>query len=111
MKKIIVLSLVFFISIPFLVFSTGVSESKAKAPVTVIFVLKNTTSTPPFEEIFSNFKDKTGNEVEIQALPAGEEYGQLMMTRFATNDYPDVFEMDPGTKQYIKFRASETLYD
>ncbi|OHE62425.1 MAG: hypothetical protein A2Y36_06090, partial [Treponema sp. GWA1_62_8] len=44
-------------------------------------------------------------------LPAGEEYGRLMQTRFATNDYPDLFEMDPGTKQYIKFRADETLYD
>lgn len=81
------------------------------AKVTITFVLKNTTTTAPFQEIFAQFKAKTGNTVEIQALPAGEEYGTLMTTRFATNDYPDAFEMDPGTKQYIKFRAAETLYD
>ena len=80
-------------------------------PVTVTFVLKNTTLTTPYEDIFSLYEASSENTVEIQALPAGEDYGQLMLTRFATNDYPDVFEMDPGTKQYIKFRAEDTLYD
>jgi raffinose/stachyose/melibiose transport system substrate-binding protein len=89
----------------------GSGEGARKGPVTVTFVLKNTTQTAPYEAIFAGFKAKTGNTVEIQALPAGEEYGTLMTTRFATKDYPDAFEMDPGTKQYIKFRAPETLVD
>jgi raffinose/stachyose/melibiose transport system substrate-binding protein len=80
-------------------------------PVTLTMVVQNTTNTAAYEAIFAAFKAKTGNTVEIQALPAGEEYGRLMQTRFATKDYPDLFEMDPGTKQYIKFRADETLYD
>ncbi len=79
--------------------------------VTLTMVVQNTANTKAYEEIFAAFKAKTGNTVEIQALPAGEEYGRLMQTRFATRDYPDLFEMDPGTKQYIKFRADETLYD
>jgi len=79
--------------------------------VTLTMVVQNTTNTAAYEAIFAAFKAKTGNSVEIQALPAGEEYGRLMQTRFATKDYPDLFEMDPGTKQYIKFRADETLYD
>ena len=35
----------------------------------------------------------------------------MVSARFATNDYPEVMEMDPGTKQYIKYRAEETLYE
>ncbi|HEY9054536.1 MAG TPA: extracellular solute-binding protein [Rectinemataceae bacterium] len=80
-------------------------------PVTLTMVVPNTVNTKAYEAIFAAFKAKTGNTVEIQALPAGEEYGRLMQTRFATKDYPDLFEMDPGTKQYIKFRAEDTLYD
>ena len=89
----------------------GAAEGARKGPVTITFVRKNTTLPAGYEQIFAQFKAKTGNTVEIQALPAGEEYGQLLMTRFATKDYPDVFEMDPGAKQYSKFRAEETLYE
>jgi len=111
MKKILILSLMVIVGVAFAGFATSQREAVPTGPVTVMFVLKNTTTTPPYEAIFAEYKKETGNTVEIQALPAGEEYGQLMMTRFATNDYPDAFEMDPGTKQYIKFRAAETLYD
>ena len=55
------------------------------------------------ERIFEAYTAESGIEVEIQAVPAGEDYGRLLQTRFATNDYPDLFTMDPGTKQYIKF--------
>jgi raffinose/stachyose/melibiose transport system substrate-binding protein len=113
MKKSLVgiVSVLLLAGIPFLGFTGGQTEGEATAPVTVIFVLKSTTIATPYEQIFANYEQKTGNKVEIQVLPAGEDYGRLMLTRFATNDYPDVFQMDPGTKQYIKFRASETLYD
>ncbi len=113
MKKSLigVLSVLVLVAVPFFSIAEGQGEAKAEAPVTIIFVLKSTTITDPFEQIFANFERTTGNKVEIQALPAGEEYGRLMLTRFATNDYPDVFQMDPGTKQYVKFRASETLYE
>lgn len=74
-------------------------------------VIPNTTNTAAYEQIFAAYKAKTGVEVEIQALPPGEDYGRLLLTRFNTGDYPDLFEMDPGTKQYTKFRADETLYD
>ncbi|HWR11726.1 MAG TPA: ABC transporter substrate-binding protein [Rectinemataceae bacterium] len=87
------------------------SVSAQAKGVTLTMVVPNTANTAAYETIFAAFKAKTGNSVEIQALPAGEEYGRLMQTRFATKDYPDLFEMDPGTKQYIKFRADETLYD
>ena len=89
----------------------GGVERARKGPVTITFVRKNTTLPAAYEQIFALFKSRTGNTVEIQALPSGEEYGQLLMTRFATKDYPDLFEMDPGPKQNTKFRAEETLYE
>jgi raffinose/stachyose/melibiose transport system substrate-binding protein len=89
----------------------GLSGSAAADKVTLIFVVPNTTNTAAYEQIFAAYKAKTGVSVDIQALPPGEDYGRLLLTRFNTGDYPDLFEMDPGTKQYTKFRADETLYD
>ena len=112
MKEVRTLAtLVLLLALATSLWAEGAREAAVPAPVTITFVLKNTTQTAPYEQIFAQYKAKTGNSVEIQALPAGEEYGQLMMTRFATNDYPDAFEMDPGTKQYIKFRAADTLFE
>lgn len=91
-------------------FATGDGEGSAK-PVTLSVVMHNNTLTGPFEEMYAIWEELTGNTVEISKLAAGEDYGAMMQTRFATNDYPDAFEMDPGTKQYIKLRAGETLYD
>jgi raffinose/stachyose/melibiose transport system substrate-binding protein len=90
------------------VWATGGRDSAA--PGRIIYALPNTTISGPYEEIFARYKAKTGAEVEIQMLPAGEEYGRILLTRFATADYPDAFTMDPGTKQYTKFRIEE-LYD
>lgn len=89
----------------------GLSGSAAADKVTLTFVVPNTTNTAAYEQIFAAYKAKTGVGVDIQALPPGEDYGRLLLTRFNTGDYPDLFEMDPGTKQYTKFRADETLYD
>ena len=91
-------------------FATGDAEGTAK-PVTLSVVMHNNTLTGPFEEIYAIWEEQTGNTVEISKLASGEDYGAMMQTRFATNDFPDAFEMDPGTKQYIKLRAEETLYD
>ncbi len=107
MKKKILLSL---LALAILATLVPVSVS-AQAKKTLTFVMKNETNPAAYEQIFAAFKARTGITVEIQALPSGEEFGRLMQTRFATKDYPDLFEMDAGTKQYIKFRADETLYD
>src|SRR5690606_36008154 len=51
---------------------------------------------------------KTGNKIEVQALP-GRDFDNMMKTRFSTGDFPDLFLMQPGTKQNIKLRAEDTL--
>jgi raffinose/stachyose/melibiose transport system substrate-binding protein len=87
------------------VWATGGRDSAA--PGRINFAVVNTTILAPFEEIFAKYKEKTGVEVDIQMMDTDERY---ILTRFATNDYPDAFVFDPGTKQYKKFRTEE-LYD
>lgn len=84
--------------------------AKTKAPVTLSFVISNTVDTAPFTKVFAEYEKKTGNKVELQALPGGD-FDNMMKTRFSTGDFPDLFLMQPGTKQNIKLRATETLYD
>lgn len=79
-----------------------------KDPVTLTFAIANTVDATPFNKIFKEFEAKTGNKVELQALPGGD-FDNMMKTRFSTGDFPDLFLMQPGPKQYVKLRASETL--
>lgn len=78
---------------------------------TISFVLPSTTENTPFLEIFRRFEEKTGHRVELQPLPGGAEYDNMIKIRFSTADFPDVLLMQPGTKQYVKLRAEETLYE
>lgn len=84
--------------------------AKAKDPVTLTFVIANTVDATPFNKIFEAYQKKTGNKVELQALPGGE-FDNMMKTRFSTGDFPDLFLMQPGTKQNVKLRAEETLQE
>ena len=90
--------------------SEGPASAPAKDPVTLTFLIPNTDDVTPYNEIFKAFEEKTGNKVEVQALPGGD-YDNMLKTRFSTGDFPDVFLMQPGTKQYVKLRADETLYE
>ncbi|WP_341277810.1 ABC transporter substrate-binding protein [Paenibacillus sp. FSL H8-0537] len=92
---------------------TAAAEASAKPsakPVTLTFLIPNTEDVTPYNLIFKEFEAKTGNKVEVQALPGGD-YDNMLKTRFSTGDFPDVFLMQPGTKQYVKLRADETLYE
>ncbi|MCK9547033.1 MAG: extracellular solute-binding protein [Sphaerochaeta sp.] len=107
MKKLISLLLVLVIA--FAVFAAPSAEVGPKKPSSLTVVVPNTTILDPLEKIFAKYTAEVGIKVEIQALPAGEEYGRLLQTRFATKDYPDLFTMDPGTKQYTKFGVDRLL--
>ncbi|WP_100405528.1 ABC transporter substrate-binding protein [Bacillus solitudinis] len=90
----------------------AVNEEPAKSdPVTLSFTIANTADLTPYQQIFEKFNEETGHKVEIQPLPGGADYDNMLKTRFGTGDYPDIFLMQPGTKQNIKFRAEEELYD
>ncbi|MDQ0898444.1 MULTISPECIES: ABC transporter substrate-binding protein [unclassified Paenibacillus] len=86
------------------------SAAPTKDPVTVTFVIPNTVDAVPFNKIFEAYQKQTGNKVELQALPGGD-FDNMMKTRFSTGDFPDLFLMQPGTKQNVKLRAEETLHE
>jgi raffinose/stachyose/melibiose transport system substrate-binding protein len=90
--------------------SSEATTAPAKDPVTLTFLLASTENVIPYQKIFQAYETKTGNKVELQSLPGGD-YDNMIKTRFATGDFPDLFLMQPGTKQYVKLRADETLYD
>lgn len=92
----------------------GASDSgdgEGDGGATINFVYANSVNIDPYEEIFESFEEETGNKIELQPLEGGQEYTTMMKTRFNTEDYPDIFLMDPGTKQNTKFQAEETLVD
>lgn len=89
--------------------SQGTIQSKTE-PVTLNFVYSTREDPTPYQPIFDKFKEETGHTVELQPLPDAE-YDNMIKTRFATGDFPDLFHMHPGTKQYVKLRADETLYE
>jgi len=90
--------------------SGSAGAKPAKDPVTLTFVIANTEDTTAYTKVFDAYEQKTGNKVELQALPGGD-YDNLIKTRFSTGDFPDLFLMQPGTKQYVKLRADETLHE
>jgi raffinose/stachyose/melibiose transport system substrate-binding protein len=80
----------------------------SSAPAKVQFLVNNAQVLDPYEKFIADYKAKTGVEVELGTIDATNE--QVILTRFATKDYPDGFLFDPGTKQYTKFGVSE-LYE
>jgi raffinose/stachyose/melibiose transport system substrate-binding protein len=90
--------------------SSPAAEAPKKDPVTLTFLIANTDDVTPYNLIFEQYEKQTGNKIEVQALPGGD-YDNMLKTRFSTGDFPDVFLMQPGTKQYVKLRADETLYE
>ena len=78
---------------------------QAQKPASLTVVVPNTTILS-IERISANYTaetDQSGN----QALPAGENtavFGRPLATKV-----PDLFTMDPGTKQYTKFGVDRLL--
>lgn len=64
-----------------------------------------------FEQIFADFKKATGNTVKLQILPDVNQYTNLIQTRFATGDPPDVFFYFTGPQQYTTLQASKNLVE
>ena len=102
MRKVSIIALMLLL-VASVAFAAPSAETAPRKPSSLTFVITNNTLQDPLVRIFNKFTEETGIKVEIQALPGGEEYGRLLQTRFATRDYPDLFIMDPGTKQYTKF--------
>ena len=64
-----------------------------------------------FDEIFANYNKQSGNTVTQQILPDVNEYENIIKTRFATNDPPDIFYFFTGPNEYTTLQADKNLVD
>jgi raffinose/stachyose/melibiose transport system substrate-binding protein len=64
-----------------------------------------------FNEIFAAFNKSTGHTVNMQNLPNVNDYENIIKTRFATNDPPDLFYFFAGANEYNTLQADKNLVD
>ena len=64
-----------------------------------------------FDAIFAAYAKKSGNSVQQQILPDVNEYENIIKTRFATNDPPDIFYFFTGPNEYTTLQATKNLMD
>ena len=64
-----------------------------------------------FDAIFAAYAKKSGNSVQQQILPDVNEYENIIKTRFATNDPPDIFYFFTGPNEYTTLQAEKNLMD
>jgi|HigsolmetaAR203D_1030402.scaffolds.fasta_scaffold01777_6 raffinose/stachyose/melibiose transport system substrate-binding protein len=93
--------------------SSSSSSGGSAKPAKITFTTLSTSESEQqaFEEIFANFKQATGHTVELEILPGGNEYENIIKTRFATNDPPEIFYFFTGPNEYINLDAEENLVE
>ena len=71
--------------------TTVAAETTAKEPVTLTLMANQDWVTKPYmKKAWENYEKATGNKLDLQVVPidSGE---QIMKTKFATGDIPDIF--------------------
>jgi len=113
MKRISYLSLVLVLLLAAFAFASGTSEKSSQGPakLTFVTVANGDPEKQAFDDIFAAFNKKTQNTVEQQILPNVNEYENIIKTRFATNDPPDVFYFFTGANEYNTLQATKNLVE
>ncbi len=86
------------------------TKEKAAQKVTLTLLAnQDWTNKPYMKAAWKNYEDKTGNKLDIQAVPidSGE---QVMKTKFATGEIPDVF-MHFGGNGLDPFQPEKNFFD
>ncbi|WP_256759708.1 ABC transporter substrate-binding protein [Cohnella sp. WQ 127256] len=93
--------------------SEEASPSASKEPVKLTFatVANGDTESQAFKEIFANFEKATGNSIDFQILPDVNQYENIIKTRFATQDAPDIFYFFSGPNEYVTMQAEKNLVE
>ncbi|MDG0790934.1 extracellular solute-binding protein [Cohnella ginsengisoli] len=89
------------------------SETAKPDPVTLTFttMANGDAEAQAFKEIFENFEKATGNKVDLQILPDVAQYENIIKTRFATQDAPDIFYFFAGPNEYHNMQAEKNLVE
>lgn len=64
-----------------------------------------------FNEIIENYQKQSDVTVKLEELPSSNDYENIIKTRFATNDPPDIFYFWSGSNQYTNMQADTNLFD
>lgn len=89
------------------------SPAPNKEPVKLTFatMANGDAEANAFKEIFASFEKETGNKVDFQILPDVNQYENIIKTRFATQDAPDIFYFFAGPNEYVTMQAEKNLVD
>jgi raffinose/stachyose/melibiose transport system substrate-binding protein len=93
--------------------SPAASSSSPKEPVKLTFttMANGDSESQAFKEIFASFEKATGNTVDFQILPDVNQYENIIKTRFATQDAPDIFYFFAGPNEYVTMQAEKNLVE
>jgi raffinose/stachyose/melibiose transport system substrate-binding protein len=93
--------------------SAPASPAASKEPVKLTFttMANGDSESQAFKEIFANFEKATGNTVDFQILPDVNQYENIIKTRFATQDAPDIFYFFAGPNEYVTMQAEKNLVE
>jgi len=87
------------------------ASSKLSGKLTFTAINGGDTEVKAFTEILNGFEKETGVKVQLEELPNSNDYENIVKTRFATNDPPDIFYFYSGSNQYTNMKASTSLVD
>ena len=112
MKKALAIIISIMILMAFTMPSVAATKAPAKATKKVTLTLmanQDWTNKPYMKTAWKNYEDKTGNKLDIQAVPidSGE---QVMRMKFATGEIPDIF-MHFGGNGLVPFNPSKNFFD
>ncbi|WP_159884512.1 ABC transporter substrate-binding protein [Paenibacillus puerhi] len=54
-----------------------------------------------YQQLFHEYQKKSGNHIQVQVVPGGQRFEEIVTAKIATQDYPDLLLYIP-TKSYIE---------
>lgn len=87
------------------------ASAKSGSEITFTAINGGDNEVKAFNSIIANFTKETGIKVKLEELPSSNDYENIIKTRFATNDPPDLFYFWSGANQYRNMQADTNLVD
>ncbi|MDF2985669.1 MAG: carbohydrate transporter substrate-binding protein [Eubacterium sp.] len=87
------------------------AEKKAGGEITFTAINGGDNEVAAFNEIIESFQKQSDVKVKLEEFPSSNDYENIIKTRFATNDPPDIFYFWSGANQYRNMKADSQLVD